>query len=343
MNKTNGIKPLLLYTMTAGLGDYIVMGDLMKKVESLVSGSRCLMAHRKNPHATLWGYDAPQERFFDMYKPAQVFRLISKLKKAKKDGFTVFGLQMAPGSVQGFFFHSFLKKIGTLDFIVDFNLINADIITPPRGDYILDLHLNQIKKLFRVDIPDHFYHLEIPIKAEYSASAHNNDSKKKIGIHPWSRRGDLSSFIWPFKNWLEIIEFLMSRPEHEVIIFGRDKRFAEFKNYVQSKLKFSASQVIFAPCNSVEELIKLITSLDLVLTVNTSAAHIGYALDKKMIILCGPSLDIWTPKGEGICNIYDQQAFFPGSDKFIPDDRFPAVSKIRTESILPALSLLLER
>lgn len=341
MNKTNEIKPLLLYTMTAGLGDYIVMGDLMKKVEFLVSESRCLMAHRKNPHVTLWGYDAPQERFFDIYKPAQFFWLISKLKKAKKDGFTIFGLQMAPGSVQGFFFHSFLKKIGYLDFIVDFNLINADIITPPRGDYILDLHLNQIKKLFRVDIPDHFYHLEIPIKAACSTSVHNNDSKKKIGIHPWSRRGDLSSFIWPFEKWLETIEFLTSRPEHEVVIFGRDKRFAEFKRYIQAKLM--ASRVTFAPCNSVEELIKLITGLDLLLTVNTSAAHIGYALDKKMIILCGPSLDIWTPKGEGIYNIYDEQAFFPGCDKFIPDDRFPAVSRIGTERVLSSLPSLLER
>ena len=128
------MKSLLLYTMTSGLGDFIVMSDLMRKVERLIPETRCMIAHRGNPHVNLWSYDPPYKRFFNVYQPNQLSKLILTLKKAKKNNFTIFGLQMAPGSIQGFLFHLFLKKLKALDFIVDFNLINADIITPAKGN-----------------------------------------------------------------------------------------------------------------------------------------------------------------------------------------------------------------
>ena len=78
------MKPLFLYTMTSGLGDFIVMGDLMKKVEAVMPQARCFMAHRGNPHIKLWPYDPPDKRFFDIYQPKQFLRLILTLKKPGK-------------------------------------------------------------------------------------------------------------------------------------------------------------------------------------------------------------------------------------------------------------------
>ncbi|WP_461834531.1 glycosyltransferase family 9 protein [Desulfothermus sp.] len=312
------------------------MGDLMRKVERLVPKARCLMAHRGNPHVNLWPYDSPAKRFFDVYQPQQFLKLISTLRKARKEGYTVFGLQMAPGSVQGFFFHLFLKKIKALDFIVDFNLINADIITPPKGNYILDLHLNQVGELLKIRIPEEFYHLELPIKdLEFpNTSVEKDKNKVKIGIHPWSRRGNLPCFVWPFEKWLEVIKVLLQNKRNEIIIFGKDKKFGSFKSYLQSKLSKPSKQIKFAACSSVRELIEIIKEMDLIISVNTGVIHIGYALDKKMIILCGPSLDLWTPKKADIKVIYDNWAIFSGSDKYINDDRFPSISKIDTTKVI---------
>ena len=333
------VKPLLLYTMTSGLGDYIIMGNLMRKVEKLVPEARCLIAHRGNPHVKLWPYNSSHKRFFNVYQPQQILKLILTLKKARREGYTVFGLQMAPGSVQGFFFHLFLKRIKALDFIVDFNLINADIITPPCGNYILDLHLNQVKELFKIRIPEEFYHLELPINFKTLVKSPKEEDRIKIGIHPWSRRGYLPCFVWPFEKWLEVIKFLLQNRQNEIIIFGKDKRFGKLKIYLQSKLGEAGKQIKFNLCNSVIELVNIIKQMDLIISVNTAVVHIGYALDKKMIILCGPSLDIWTPKGKDIYIVRDEDALFQGADKWIKDKRFSTLTRINPVQVLNSIIL----
>lgn len=328
------MKALLLYTMTSGLGDFVVMGDLIKKVEALDSYVRCLIAHRGNPYVVLWHYDNPQERFFNVYKPYQLLKLILTLKKARKSGFSIFGLQMAPGSIQGFLFHLLLKKMRAVDFIVDFNLINADIITPARGGYILDIHLNQVEDLLKTKIPINSYPLSLPVDQDLDPGKSKDFSYTYIGIHPWSRPGHLPCFTWPFEHWLKVIGFLVQDKRNRVIIFGKDKRFGELANYLRSNLQNGVEQLILSPSNSVEKLIETIKALDLIISVNTGVVHIGYALNKKMIILCGPSLDLSTPKAKNIKMLYDEDRRFNGSDKCIGDNRFPNVARITPDSVI---------
>ena len=242
-------------------------------------------------------------------------------------------MQQAPGSLQGFLFHFFLKKIKALDFVVDFNLINADIITSPRGDYILDLHLNQIRELFKVEIPEEFYKLRLPVELD-SEKIQRKENKKIIGVHPWSRRGHLPCFIWPFEKWLKLIKFLLAEDKNEIIAFGKNKKFADFKKFLKQNLSKDFKRIKFHYCHSVQELIEAIQYLNLLISVNTSVVHIGYALGKKMIILCGPSLDIWTPKGENICVVRDEGAMFQGADKWIRDERFGSVERIKVDKVL---------
>ncbi len=333
------MKSVLLYTMTSGLGDYIVMGDLIKKIESLSKTTKCFIVHRRNPHINLWPFDEPGERFFDVYNPFQILKMISKLRRYKKNGYTIFGLQMAPGSVQGFLFYLFLKKIKSLDFIVDFNLINADIITPPKGNYILDLHLNQVQDLLRIAIPKDFYMVNLPIKFKSLTDDISENSSTNIGIHPWSRRGHLSCFVWPYKNWVELINFLLSEKNNKIIIFGKDDRFEDFKRFIKQKLTEHSDRIKFKYSNSVLELIKEIQLMDLLISVNTSVVHIGYALKKRMIILCGPSLDIWTPKSNDIKIVRDDEAEFQSADKSIKDDRFGSVDRIDVNKIISILKI----
>jgi ADP-heptose:LPS heptosyltransferase len=335
--------PLLLYTMTSGLGDFIIMGDVMRKVEALIPGSKCLIAHRGNPHVKLWTYDDYSRRFFDIYNPLQIHKLISTLKSARERGFTAFGLQMAPGSLQGFLFHTLLKKMKALNYIVDFNLINADIITPPKDDYILNLHLNQIKYLMNINIPEEFYRLEIPIRDISQNGDRDVNKRFKIGIHPWSRRNYFPCFEWPRDKWATVMKFLLANRDNEIVIFGKDKRFEELRCFIQKELQASLSQILFSPCDSVEQLIAVIQELDLLLSVNTSVVHIGHALNKKMVILCGPSLDIWVPKGNDVIAIKDDQARLPAADRYLKGPDFPTAARIIEGKVLDAIKLLNKR
>ncbi len=142
-----------LYTLFSSLGDFIIMGDVIKKTLEISPDIRCFVAHRNNPFVKNWKYADPANYLFNVCRPFGFLTLLKKLRKAKHDGFSVFGLQQAPGSLQGFFFLRCLKWLGALDFTVDFNLYNADIVTRPQGHYILDLHLNQIKEILQIDRP----------------------------------------------------------------------------------------------------------------------------------------------------------------------------------------------
>lgn len=336
------IKPLLLYTMTSGLGDYIVMGDLMRKVEQTAPGSRCLMAHRGNPHVNLWKYDDCSERFFNVYRLLELGSLIRTLKNAKKDGYTLFGLQMAPGSLQGFFFHSFLIKIKALDYIVDFNLINADIITPPKGDYILDLHLNQIKQLLRVDISPSLYKLGLPLDIEKMDDKFKDifaTRKKLIGIHPWTRLA-YKTRTWPLQKWISLTKQILNKygSEYSIVFFGRDREFDIFKKKLSDDIPGEfASNLMFLPVHSVDEFINVMKMLDIIITVSTSTVPIGYALDKKLVILGAATLDIWIPKGENIVCLYDRSASLPASDKFEEAPYMPRTANIGVDDVLKGI------
>jgi hypothetical protein len=324
--------------MTSGLGDFMILGDLIRKIEKRIPGSHCLLIHRNNPHVRLWPGDDGATRFFSISSLKELNRFRHCLAAYRKSGHTVFGLQMAPGSLQGFLLYRFLKRCGLLDYIVDFNLINADIITPPKGAYILDLHLNQVAELLQIDFPQECYQLELPIQR----SSHSEIlpiGQRIIGVHPWSRRGHLSSFVWPFEKWLNlIIPILSEYPDCQVKIIGRDRSFDAFKVFLRENIGASKERLVFAYSNSVEELVAAIEGLDSLITVNTAVVHIGYALRKQMFILNGPSLDLWVPKGRNIHVIRDKKALFQASDKWEEDGNFGSISRIDVDDVRAALS-----
>ncbi len=329
------IRPLLLYTMPSGLGDFIVMGDLMSKVEALIPDGRCLIVHRGNPHVKLWKYDDLQKHFFDLNIFLHIVKLIFALRKAKKDNYVVFGMQQAPGSLQGYFLLSFLKRLHALDYIVDFNIINADIIIPPRGEYILDAHLNQIRDLLRIMVSPEYHGLSLP----YRITDFNEEKTVGcIAIHPWSGRGQSYSYTWPFEKWLLVIQYLLENREEDIVVFGKDRSFLDFKQFLYKYLGESISRIRFLPSRTVLELTDVIKKVELLITVNTSVVHIAYALRKKMIILCGPTLDLWVPKGDHIRTVRDEEALFIGGDKSSCDRRFGSVGNISVENVIRALN-----
>jgi hypothetical protein len=323
------IKPLLIYTMTSGLGDFLVLGDLIRKIEKAHPSARCLIVHRGNPHIRLWPNQDRDGKFFSIYSIRESLQFLKLISLCKSNGYTIFGLQMAPGSIQGFSLYFLLKKSRLIDYIVDFNLINADIVTPPKGNYILDLHLNQAAELFGIDFPPAFYNLELPVARPVRGGGGTRQERLTIGFHPWSRRGNLRNFVWPYEKWLELFENILSKFHNsQLIVFGRDKGFFKMKDLVKKNLQPFDKNIIFSYSHTVTELIDTIASLDSLVTVNTSVVHIGYALAKQMFILNGPSLDLWVPKADNIFTIKDRYGIFQASDRCEEDSRFGSIDRI---------------
>ncbi len=326
------IKNIFVFTMTAGLGDALIMGDLMHKIEKIVPNSRCLMIHRASPHIKIWTGDQDLNRFYNIFELLQMTSLTQQLRNYRRSGAVVFAHQMAPGSYQGFFLYSLLKRLKAIDYIVDFNLINADIVIPVEGNYILDIHLNQIKRLLKIDsFPLEVFKLELPFSTDNVEK--NNDV---IGIHPWSRRGG-PCFTWEWSKWLSVITFILQHNK-KLVIFGKDKQFFSFQDWVTKQLTAElTSNLSFVPSESVEHMVKQIAAFSGILSVNTATVHIGYGLNKKMVILNGPSLDLWVPKGNDIVSIYDTQAKFPGNDSLANHHDFPQVSRIDVNDVIAGI------
>jgi ADP-heptose:LPS heptosyltransferase len=240
---------------------------------------------------------------------------------------------MAPGSLQGFLFFSLLKRLGLLHYVVDFNLINADIITPPRGDYILDLHLNQVADLTRLPVPRQ----PCPIVRR---GARRSGKGRVIGLHPWSRRGHQESFVWQKEKWLEIVRLLLSQyADAEVVVFGKDDGFDSFSSFLKADL--GSERLVFTPSANVPQLVETIAGLDLLVSVNTAVVHIGHGLATPMVILCGPSLDLWVPKGDSVRAVRDAEAIFQAPDSYLEDPRFCTIQRINVQQVAAACRELL--
>ncbi len=328
---------VLVYTMTGGLGDYLVMGDVMRKAKLLLPRSQCLIVHRANPHIKQWPEGSYKDAFFNIHSPVEMLRLSATLYNFRRKSYCVFGLQLSPGSLQGYVLHRWLKFIRAMDYIVDFNLINTDIITPAQGQYILNRHLNQLSDLFKINIPAEYFHLKLPLVPleTQGTTLAKKPARRLIGIHPWSRRGT-GSFFWPLENWIEIIRYLLRQEDVDLVILGKDRQFAPFERSLRDIFAGSLQRIYFMPSNSVQDLAKTVNDLDILLTVNTAVVHISYALDKKMIILTGPTLDFWNPTGPGIHLVRDDQALLIGADRSTRDERFPQVARIKVGQVIEA-------
>jgi len=335
-NSQHLTKRLLAYTMTNGLGDYLVMGDLIRKAEACLPDTRCIIIHRGNPYVDLWPEETIGKRFFDVYSLHQLSALANLLRRVRLNGTRVFALQMAPGSMQGFLFYVLLKWLKLIDYIVDFNLINADIITPPpAGAYILHLHLDQLRQLFKCRFPDNLPRLELPLR--FSCEEKNGHDLLLVGIHPWTRRSS-QYLMWQDDKWLDVAEHLIACGATPVL-FGKDKRFNEFGRKLIDK--FGREKVLLKPSSTVNELVQTINSFSLLVSLNSSVIHIAYARNIPAVVLSGPHLAIWTPKDSGIVEIRDQHALYPPSDERKADDVIPKVSEIPVDEVTSAIDSLL--
>lgn len=322
--------------MTDGLGDYLVMGDLMRKVEACLPDTRCIIIHLSNPHVRLWPGESAAERFFDIYSVHQLYALAKLLRTGRLKGAKVFAFQMAPGSIQGFIFYMLLKYLKLVDYIVDFNLINADIITPPlSGAYILHMHLDQIRQLFSCPLPDCMPKLKLPLQST-SVGTPRHD-QLLVGIHPWTRRS--SRYLrWQNEKWLDVIEYLLAYGATPVLL-GKDKQFDQFSRRLVER--FGEGKVLLQHSSTVSELVQTIDSCALLVSLNSSVIHIAYACGVKTVVLSGPHLALWTPKWQGAIEVRDRNATYPPSDERKTHDAIPMVSGIQVTDVTFAINTLL--
>lgn len=325
--------------MTAGLGDLVVLGSLPGWITKQLPQARCLFIHRNNPHVSLWESTKASQQFYNVNAPADMFFLIRQARWLRRQGYTSFGLQMAPGSLQGYLFLRGLKKLGAIEHVVDFNLINADIITPAQSEYILQRHARQMLNvcgLPEIDLPQR---PTLPFTVSERRSL--PDGHVRVGLHPWSRRGNQASFVWPQEKWLTLIQYLEQRSVvGEIVIVGKDAGFERFRSDVM--MKVAPAKIQFIQSHTVPELVRTLTTLDLLVSVNTGVVHLAHAIDLPQVILNGPSLDLWIPKGDDIIALKDQRAVWQAPDRAMADQRFSQVGYIELDEVTRAVGDALE-
>jgi len=333
-------KVTLVYTMYNHLGDFIVMGGLLRKFDLLGAECESVAAHQGSPHIPLFP-GRGEDRFFNICTVEGLVRLIGHLRRRKAEGFTIFGLPMAPGSLQAFAFFWFLKKLGALTYIVDFNLINADLITPPRRRYIFDRHLAQAAEILRR--PEWMEECALP-PVVAAPAVKTARQRWRIGLHPWSGRGSLPEFQWPDSHWLALAKLILQDPRFEVALVGRDDRFSTLERFLRSQLPGEArDRFISRPAASVEDLAASLQELDCLVTVNTAALHLAHAMKKPLVALCGSSAEMWLPEGDHVRLVRDARGVLPPSDKYWHDPLQPSLQRIEVPEVYAAFGQLVRQ
>ena len=330
----------LVYTMFHHLGDFVVIAGLLKKFDLLEVEFESLVAHQHSPHVSSFDGNS-KDRFFDVARIGDFFRLIAKLRRQKQQGRLIFGIPMAPGSIQAFLFFWILKKLGALTYIVDFNLINADVRTPPRRRYIFDRHLAQAAELFRH--PEWMEDAGMPLAIACPAITRKRSSRR-IGFFPWSGRSWLPEFQWPESRWLDLAKLIIKSPECEIALMGKDNDFARFEHALRSQLpEEMRRQFAASPAESVQALVASLRELDCIITLNTSALHLAHALKLPLVALCGSSAEFWIPEGDHVRIVRDTKAVLPPSDIYKHDPLQPSLQRIEVAEVYSAFQELSQR
>jgi len=337
--KLKGSNVTVVYTMYHHLGDFVVIGGLLKKFDLLEVEFESLVAHQHSPHISIFDGKA-KGRFFDIATIHGFFGLLTKLRRQKQQGRLIFGISMAPGSLQAFSFFWILKKLGALSYIVDFNLINADVITPPRRRYIFDRHLAQAAELFKH--PEWVEDNAMPLALACPALTKSR-SNRRIGFFPWSGRGWLPEFQWPESHWLALAKLILENTDGEIALLGKDKGFAGFEQALRSQLpEEMRPRLVSCPASSVLNLVASLREVDCLITLNTSALHLGHAMKLPTVALCGSSAEFWLPEGERVRLVRDTKGVLPPSDKYHHDPLQPSLQRIEVPEVYAAFKELFQ-
>ncbi|MCE0524231.1 MAG: hypothetical protein LV480_15110 [Methylacidiphilales bacterium] len=330
----------MVYTLHDHLGDFVVIGGLLKKFDLLKVEFESLVAHRNSPYVS--SFDGmTEDRFFNVAGIGGFFELLAKLRREKQEGRLIFGIPMAPGSLQAFFFFWILKKLGGLTYIVDFNLINADVLTPPRRRYIFDRHLAQAAELFR-----HSEWMEDTAMPPAIASPAITGSRsgRRIGFFPWSGRSRLPEFQWPEARWLELAKLILKQPGFEIVLLGKDDDFGRFEHSLRSQLpEEMRPRFVASPADTVQALVASLQGLDGLITLNTSALHLAHALQLPLVALCGSSAEFWLPEGDHVRLVRDNKGVLPPSDQPGHDPLQPSLQRLEVSEVYSAFEELSQR
>jgi ADP-heptose:LPS heptosyltransferase len=266
---------------------------------------------------------------------------MARLRRQKKQGRLILGIPMAPGSLQAFFFFWILKKLGALTYIVDFNLINADVLTPPRRRYIFDRHLAQAAELFRH--PEWMEDTAMPLAIACPAITRERPGRR-VGFFPWSGRGRLPEFQWPDSRWLELAKLILQSPGSEIVLLGKDNDLARFERTLRARLPEEMRRRLgSSPALSVQTLVASLQELDCLITVNTSALHLAHALRLPLVALCGSSAEFWLPEGDHVRLVRDARGVLPPSDQYDHDPLQPSLQHIEVLEVYTAFEELSRR
>ncbi len=320
----------LVYTMFNHLGDFVVMAGLLKKYDLLKVEFESLAVHPNSPHISSFA-GKTEGRFFNIFNLAVLFGLIARLRRRSSAGGIILGIPMAPGSIQAFVFFWMLKKLGAITHIVDFNLVNADVITPPRARYIYNRHLAQTAEIFKR--PEWLEENSMPLGLS-APITRLQWTGLRVGFFPWTARAHLPEFTWQREKWSKLASLILADSRLDLVLFGRDPRFSEFYDQLRMDLAEEMRPRLFAtPVSSIKEFLAALQDLDYLVTLNTSALHLAHALKIPLVVMSGSSLELWVPEGDHIRVVRDENGALPPSDIYRHDLFQPSLQRIDVRNV----------
>jgi len=335
------MKKVLVYTMFRSLGDFILISNVASRAQKRLKDTEIVIFHSDSPYFKLLDKGYLNAHFFRTRYPADLIRLVSFLWKKKKEGYKVFGMQEAPGSLFGFFMLAYLKKMRCIDYIVDYNLLDADIVTFPGGSFIFQRHLLQLEDIFNFKFQPDDFNLQLPFKIKDSDREYVESilpsGKPIIALHPWSGKKGSQTCAWGADKCLELARLLNAKfPDARITALGIDSK----KEALCERLSavIGAGSFLDLPRLSIAQLAYLLGKITVFITSNSGPMHLAYIQKTKMAVLSGSSFDIWNPPvRQGTVIIKPKGDFFPPSDKKQKACGFPSASDIEVEDVFKAV------
>lgn len=327
--------------MFRSLGDFIIISNVASRIKRKLKDAEIVIFHRNNPYLKLLDKDYLDAHFFKTRSPVDIIRLAFFLRAKRKRGYSVFGLQQVPGSLLGSLALSGLKSLRAIDYVADFNLCDADMITVPKGDFIFARHLLQLEDIFNFKFEQADFNLELPFKIsdsdrDYVDKILPADKRPVIALHPWSGKRNSQNHAWDTAKCLELAGLLNKKfPEARIAVLGIGRRKEAFCKEVLAVI--GPGSFLDVPRLAIPQLAYLFKKAAIFITANSGPMHLAYIQKTKMVVLSGPSLAIWNPPGAANIKVLKPKGdFFPPAEKEERAAGFPAVSDIETEDVFKA-------
>jgi ADP-heptose:LPS heptosyltransferase len=247
------------------------------------------------------------------YSLKNVINVLKSLKLIRKDNYDI-GLDFR-GDIRDilFLYYSKCKERMSYDYTGGEYLL-TNVITPDdKVEHLID---NNMYLLETIGLP---YDNKIPVMTwKKNHDEIRNENKIVLGIHPGSSK---ERKVWFEENYSELIKLLLSNKQFKILLFEGPGE-GKIVNNIINSLDNNEKQKVQVIKTDIRDYISFLNSCDIVLCNDSGAGHIAGSLNKKVVVLFGPTEpELGVPYGKCVRVISKKLACKPCSGNICDNDK----------------------